>query len=172
MKSIPFPQTSTWNHAVIMEKAIEKAAEKLGYDRLKPLQKNIIVSFLSGNDVFVALPTGFGKSLCYGALSPAFDKLHCTQESITIVISPLVAIMKDQCSMFNSKGLKTAYVSSDPGSTEVMKQGVKEGRYQLVFFSPEMLIDQSVWRRTLSSEVYERRLVAVVVDEAHCVKAW
>ena len=78
-----------------IDKVVEKAARSLGYDKLKAMQMSVISHFISGNDVFVSLPTGFGKSLCYGILSLVFDELHGTvSESMTVVISPLMAIMR------------------------------------------------------------------------------
>ena len=75
------------------------AAANLGYCSLKPEQELAILSFMEGNDVFVSLPTGFGKSLCYSAASLpyAFDQLRTTaRQSIVIVVSPLIALMRDQ----------------------------------------------------------------------------
>ena len=72
------------------------AALRLGYPSLRPEQLIVIVEFLSGRDTFVVLPTGFGKSLCYGALPLAFDELEKGEGSIAIVVTPLTAIMKGQ----------------------------------------------------------------------------
>ncbi len=78
--------------------AAEDAAQLLGYRQMKPQQFRVVESFLKGHDVFGVLPTGFGKSLCYACLPIVFDKLlHKPQgTSIVLIVSPLVAIMKDQ----------------------------------------------------------------------------
>ena len=90
------------------------AASSLGYAHLREQQKDAILTFLEGNDVFMALPTGYGKSLCYGCLPGAFDRLRRSKaKSIVVVISPLVALMKDQVNNFASKGLSAGYVSKD-----------------------------------------------------------
>ena len=81
------------------------AAATLGYTSLKAEQESAIVSFLAGNDVFVSLPTGYGKSLCYAALPYAFDQLGETcKSSIVIVVSPLIALMKDQVTGYGTRG--------------------------------------------------------------------
>ena len=78
----------------------------------------------------MALPTRYGKSLCYGCLPGAFDRLRRSKaKSIVVVISPLVALMKDQVNNFASKGLSAGYVSED--SSHEMKLGVLSGAYQL-----------------------------------------
>lgn len=147
------------------------AAVTLGYHTLRSEQKEAIVTFLRGNDVFISLPTGYGKSLCYGSLPGAFDLLRGTERrSIAIVISPLVALMKDQVAAFQSKGLSSAFISSD--SPREMQLGVLSGDYQLVFFSPESILSNKKWRDLLRQEPYVSHIVALVVDEAHCVKKW
>ena len=113
------------------------AASSLGYTDLREQHKNAILTFLEGNDVFVALPTGYGINLYYGCLSGAFDRLRrsskLNNKSIVVVISPLVALMKDQVKTFQSKGLFAGYVSE--GSSHEMKLGVLSGAFQLVFFT-------------------------------------
>lgn len=80
--------------------AISNAARKLGYQELKPEQKIIVESFVSGRDVFGILPTGYGKSLCFACLPLVFDEVQSTDAASIIVIStPLTAIMKDQVSI-------------------------------------------------------------------------
>ena len=76
---------------------IETVARSLGYTQLKREQQMVINSFVSGNDVFAVLPTGFGKTLCYACLPSIVDSLLKTERSaIVVVISPLISIMKDQ----------------------------------------------------------------------------
>ena len=76
--------------------AMNSEALSLGYCSLKKEQRNIILDFILGNDVFAVLPTGFGKSLCYACLPGIFDKVFGSTNSMVIVVSPLLAIMKDQ----------------------------------------------------------------------------
>ena len=72
------------------------SAASVGYSTLKDRQKEVLVNFLFGNDVFAVLPTGYGKSLCYICLPKAMDVLHSTVGSIVVVVTPLIAIINDQ----------------------------------------------------------------------------
>ena len=101
--------------ALPLSKVARTAADNLGYTSIKPEQESAIVSFLRGNDVFVSLPTGYGKSLCYAALpSYAFDQVRASSHpSIVIVVSPLIALMKDQVASYNAKGLKVGCITSN-----------------------------------------------------------
>ena len=91
-----------------MEEAIQTAAEELGYSNLRVKQKEAIMHYLQGKDVFISLPTGSGKSLCYYILPIVFDILRNNSDPkcIVIVVSPLVALMKDQVTSLKSKGVK------------------------------------------------------------------
>ena len=136
------------------------------------------------------------KVLCYGCLPIVFDKLLGTggeHSSIVVVVTPLTAIMKDQVSgivtiddvcylylasshtfqtaSFTSRGLFAAYITGQ-SENEDMKRGVHKGVYRLVYFTPELLITSRRWRKVLSSDIYNARLKAFVIDEAHCVKKW
>jgi len=90
------------NRASIMSQTetqsiVNEVASQLGYPSLKPLQLEVIMNFISGRDVFAVLPTGFGKSLCYACLPGVFDNLSGKPgASIVLVVTPLLAIMKDQ----------------------------------------------------------------------------
>ena len=96
---------------------IREAAASLGYPALKPEQEEAITQFLMGRDVFVALPTGYGKSLCYCCLPRVFDRVRSVEEQF-IVVSPLTALMKDQVAVCHSKGLTAGYVIADRWSRE------------------------------------------------------
>lgn len=76
--------------------AMNSEAVLLGYCSLKKEQEDVILNFITGNDVFAVLPTELGKSLCYACLPGIFDKLYGSTDSVVIVLSPLLAIMKDQ----------------------------------------------------------------------------
>jgi len=152
-------------------KTAEDVGHQLGYTQIKAEQKHAIVSFVQGNDVFVVLPaTGFGKSLCYACLPLIFDRLSGKSGSIALIISPLVALMQDQVKGFSTIGIKCARVGSC--TEEQVRQEIIDGEYQLVFISPEALLATRRWRKMLLSPVYQKSLIAVVVDEAHCVRNW
>ena len=148
-----------------IESALMKSASEMGYPSVKPQQREAILSFVSGKDVFVSLPTGYGKSLCFGCLPLIFKELR-KEQCIVIVVSPLIALMKDQVKSFTSKGISAAVVDADTES-EVLK-----GNYELVYISPESLISNHKFRCMCRSPIYKDRLVAMIVDEAHCVKKW
>lgn len=76
--------------------AILKAAQFMGYQHLKEEQKLALKSFIGGRDVFVCLPTGYGKTLCYCLLPKVFDFFRGTSQSVIVVVSPLIALMQDQ----------------------------------------------------------------------------
>ena len=151
-----------------LSSAIVAAGEKLGYHNLRESQALAIEKFLSGRDVFVSLPTGSGKSLCYCVLPYAFDLLRGVScKSIAIVVSPLVSLMIDQVRHMTERGITAVYVGDCVSEVEVCN-----GCFQLVFMSPESLLTNETWRDMLTSPVYQEHLVAVVIDEAHCVKKW
>jgi len=106
----------SWNTAEI-ESVSVAAIKSMGYTSFKSEQQRVVSSFISGRDVFVALPTGFGKSLCYGCLPQTFDSLKSVAgQSIVVVVMPLPALMKDQVAAFTSKGLSSTYISADTDS--------------------------------------------------------
>ena len=91
--------------------AARKAGVSVGYDQLKDEQVNILCTFVEGRGVFVSLPTGFGKSLCYMLLPLVFDYLAVESDggkAIAVVISPLIVLMEDQVASYSTKGIKAA----------------------------------------------------------------
>lgn len=141
-------------------------------EKLKTEQVQVISEFVSGKDVFVSLPTGYGKSLCYALLPLVFDFLRAPcNKSIVVCISPLTALMIDQREKFKSWGIAAEFVGEVQQDLEVMRD-VKQGRIQLLYISPESLLRNPQWREMLLSTVYQENIVAVVIDEAHCVTQW
>ena len=88
-----------------IEGAINAAMTKLGYCSIKEKQKEAIVDFMNGNDCFVILPSGYGKSLCYGILPYVFDALRGKEGSIVLCVSTFVSLMIDQRDKFSHMGL-------------------------------------------------------------------
>ena len=86
--------------------AVENVAKEMGYTVLHDKQKEAILGFLRGRDIFVSLPTGSGKSLCYSMLPKIFDTLKKKAKSIATVVSPLISLMKDQIHSLESKEFK------------------------------------------------------------------
>jgi len=161
-------EPATQSVTVPLTATLQAAARQMGYSTLRQHQIEAVSLFMSGRDVFVSLPTGSGKSLCYCILPVMFDTIQQFSSSIVIVVSPLIALMKDQVRAMVERNVSAVYI----GDAEVSVDEVYEGKYQLVFISPEALLTNESWRDMLLSSVYQERLVAFVVDEAHCVKKW
>ena len=154
----------------LSKSAIHRAAESLGYMQLRPNQESVVQNFVQGRDVFVGLPTGSGKSLCYCILPSVFDILRGTnRRSIVVVVSPLIALMKDQVRAMKEKGVTAVYIG---GLADADAEEACAGKYQLLYMSPESLLTDERWRDMLLSPVYQEHLVGLVIDEAHCVKKW
>ena len=162
-----------WSASAIAS-SVKSAFERLGYSSIREEQFDSIRAILEGRDVFVSLPTGSGKSLCYGCLPLVFNELRAVPQgkSIVVVVSPLKALMMDQVQTFSTKGVKAAFLGV--GDIEGSSTGdqVEKGEISLVFMSPESMITGCRWREMFRSAVYQENLVAVVVDEAHCVDKW
>ena len=91
---------------------VRRAAASIGYLRLNLDQEQAIIADVRGRGVFISLPMGFGKSLCFGLLPQVFDTLKGTErQSIVMEMSPLVAVMKERVASFSSRGISAAYVS-------------------------------------------------------------
>lgn len=133
-----------------------------GYDAFRPLQEDIIRSVLDGRDTLALLPTGGGKSVCYQV--PAL-----CQDGICIVISPLIALMKDQVLNLQKRGIPAAAIYSGMSRREIdiLFENACNGAYKLLYLSPERLLTELARVRIQRMNV---RLLAV--DEAHCVSQW
>ena len=133
-----------------------------GYDHFRDQQKEIIESVLSSNDTLALLPTGGGKSLCYQLPSLLL-------EGTTIVISPLLALMKEQVHELNQRGIPAAYLSSefDDEQEELVYQNLKNEEYKLLYVSPERLTN-----RNFLENITDTKLSLIAVDEAHCISEW
>ncbi|MCX2449960.1 RecQ family ATP-dependent DNA helicase [Pedobacter sp. PLR] len=133
-----------------------------GFDSFRPLQSDIISSVLNGHDTLALLPTGGGKSLCFQI--PALVK-----EGICIVISPLVALMKDQVENLKSKGIEAVAIYAGMGKREIdiLLDNCIYGKIKFLYLSPERLLSEIVRIRISYMNV---NLIAV--DEAHCISQW
>ena len=150
---------------------VQEAGRKLGVAKLTDDQERVVVDFVGGHDVFVSLPTGSGKSMCYAVLPLIFDTIHRKKGSICLVVSPLTALMKDQVENFQSRGMTAAFCGSEQRQQSVY-QSIRAGQVQLVYVTPEAIVDSSFHRSMLLETVWRENLVAFVIDEAHCIKTW
>lgn len=133
-----------------------------GYDGFRPLQDEIIRSVLNGQDTLALLPTGGGKSICFQV--PAL-----VQEGICIVVSPLVALMKDQVEALKAKGIAAVAIYAGMGKREIdiLLDNCIYGKIKFLYLSPERLLSELVRVRIAYMNV---NLIAV--DEAHCISQW
>lgn len=135
-----------------------------GYDDFREGQGELIAQALNGRDVLGIMPTGAGKSLCFQI--PAL-----MMKGITLVISPLISLMKDQVGALNQAGIHAAYLNSSLSMGQYLKAlGLaREGRYKIIYVAPERLETEGFLNFALSENV---RISFLAVDEAHCVSQW
>lgn len=126
-----------------IESAIDGAVTRAGLKELKDEQRQVIVDFVSGRYVFVSLPTGYGKSFCYALLPAVFDQLRSNLgSSIAICVSPLTALMVEQCEKFTLRCIRTKFVGELQKDVDAI-DAVKKGKIQLLFISPESVLRNS-----------------------------
>jgi ATP-dependent DNA helicase RecQ len=133
-----------------------------GYDQFRPLQREIIDSTLANRDVFALLPTGGGKSLCFQL--PALAR-----PGLTLVVSPLIALMKDQVDALQATGVAATFLNSTLDSDEARARmhGLHRGEFKLLYVAPERLMLEG-WAENLLNW----NIACLAIDEAHCVSEW
>ena len=133
-----------------------------GFDKFRPGQKEIVESIVSGKDTLALLPTGGGKSICFQVPALMLDGL-------TLVISPLIALMKDQVDGLMNKKINAAFLNSGQSREEInnILENALQGHYKLLYVSPERLL-------TINFREYipNLNIAQLVVDEAHCISMW
>ena len=144
-----------------MNKAHQLLKSVYGYDSFRPLQEEIIEHVMSGHDALVLMPTGGGKSICYQI--PAL-----MSEGLTIVVSPLISLMKDQVDALKANGIAADAMNSsrEISINDRIKKLCKTGEIKLLYVSPERLIAELGW---LKEHV---KVALIAIDEAHCVSQW
>jgi ATP-dependent DNA helicase RecQ len=133
-----------------------------GYDQFRPLQREIISDALAGRDVFVLMPTGGGKSLCFQL--PAL-----TRQGLTIVVSPLISLMKDQVDALQTSGIPATYLNSTLDREEAVARwrGLHRGEYRMLYVAPERLMLDTFLDRAVNWNIAQ-----FAIDEAHCISEW
>lgn len=121
-------------------------------------------------DVYVNLPTGYGKSVVFQTLPTVFASVDRCEKNIVIVISPLINLMKDQVSPLSLLGVSAISLRDISSAAEIKK--VESGEFSIVYRSPESWLGDIRWRRMLASETYKCYVRAVAVDEAHVICHW
>ena len=145
-----------------MDRALNVLKQYYGYSSFREGQEEIIRQILSGEDVLTIMPTGGGKSICYQV--PAI-----LLEGITIVISPLISLMKDQVDNINNLGIKSAYINSSLSNFEInnILDEAARSEIKILYVAPERLESQNFLELISSINVS-----MVAIDEAHCVSQW
>ena len=133
-----------------------------GYNTFRPLQREICEATLAGRDVFALLPTGGGKSLCFQL--PAL-----LRPGLTVVVSPLIALMKDQVDQLTASGVAATFLNSSLDADESRRRlrGLHQGAFKLLYVAPERLMLEG-WQENLRSW----KVACLAIDEAHCVSEW
>src|SRR5690242_21424308 len=133
-----------------------------GFSSFRPLQEEIIRDALAGRDVFAVLPTGGGKSLCFQL--PAL-----VRPGLTVVVSPLIALMKDQVDALQAAGVPATFLNSSLAAEESRKRlrGLHNGEFRLLYVAPERLMLSG-----FLSDLQKWNIRLIAVDEAHCISEW
>ncbi len=135
---------------------------RFGHDEFLPLQEDVIDNVLAGGDSIVLMPTGSGKSLCYQLPALLLD-------GVTLVVSPLIALMKNQVDLLTAKGIRAAFINGTMSFAEIrdVQEDARCGRLDILYVSPERLAVQRFreFLRTL-------KIGLIAIDEAHCISEW
>ena len=133
-----------------------------GFTSFRPLQEEIIRDVLAGKDVFALLPTGGGKSLCFQL--PAMARA-----GLTVVVSPLIALMKDQVDALQASGVPATFLNSSlaAGESRGRLRGLHTGQYRLLYVAPERLMLSG-----FLSDLQRWKVNLLAIDEAHCISEW
>src|SRR5689334_17582109 len=156
------PETNLRETAADRARLTDRLRQHFGFRRFRPGQEKAIRSALQGRDTLVIMPTGSGKSLCFQL--PALE-----MEGATIVVSPLIALMKDQAESLRGKGFEVVAINSTLSAAERVEaeQTIARGDKVFIYTTPEQLADSEF--RALLHHV---PIDLFVVDEAHCVSQW
>ena len=134
-----------------------------GFEQFLPFQEKIIEHVRNGEDTFVVLPTGGGKSLCYQL--PA-----CVFHGLTVVVSPLIALMQDQVMQLEQKGISAAFLNHTVEEEEYVAtmHKVRQGEIKMLYIAPETLVQ----RPEIHVMLYDSNVACLAIDEAHCISQW
>lgn len=150
----------------MLERANRILNDVFGYEELRPYQEDSLISFSKNSDTFIVMPTGSGKSLCYQM--PAL-----LSKGVTLVISPLISLMKDQVEQLQHKGIRATFINSTIPPDEIEKRFYKMQNvfYDLIYIAPERL-GSYIFRSTFDFLRNRDQIDLIVIDEAHCISQW
>ena len=138
-----------------------------GFDSFRPGQEAVVRDALAGRDLLAIMPTGGGKSLC-------FQLPAVVQRGVTLVVSPLIALMQDQVRLLTQNGIPATFINSSLDAREVAARirGLRNADFKLVYVAPERLLQFEFVAQLLPALNAQSALAAFVIDEAHCVSEW
>jgi ATP-dependent DNA helicase RecQ len=153
---------TTASPAVLQQRALQVLRQTFGYSQFFPVQREVIVRILQRQDALVVMPTGGGKSLCYQLPGLLF-------KGLTVVVSPLVALMQDQVSQLGAVGVSAACLNHMVPIREhtAIANLVRRGHLKLIYVAPETLL-----RPETLVLLEQSRLACLAIDEAHCISEW
>lgn len=161
-----------------LDAAVDQALKNYFPEIDKPTaqQKEAWQGIFQDKDVLAILPTGSGKSLIYQAAPAIASELgkqgfaELEGKSIILVVTPLVAIIDTQVTELKQRGISAINLANEVHD-DTMKQ-LHAGKFQVIFGTPETWVGTNKWMKMLKSEVYQKKLIGIVADEAHCVPKW
>ena len=141
---------------------LDVLASRFGFDSFRPGQQHVVESLLAGRSALAVFPTGAGKSLCYQLPALLLD-------GVTVVVSPLIALMKDQIDFLAAQGIDAARLDSSlgPDATRDVSRRLREGSLKLLYVAPERFNNER-----FLAQLGETKIALFAVDEAHCISEW